>query len=78
MHFRDSRMLKIEQNFKFKKREMTMENRKITIVYGSQTGTAQQVAEQIARQANCRHFLVKIQSMSDYEKVKISFTCLNV
>jgi hypothetical protein len=42
--------------------------RKITILYGSQTGNAQDVAERLCREAKRRHFSVKISTMDDYDR----------
>ena len=43
-----------------------MEERRILILYGSQTGTAQEVAERVFREALRLHFKVRISSMDDY------------
>jgi sulfite reductase alpha subunit-like flavoprotein len=43
--------------------------RAITILYGSQTGSAQDVAEQIARDGKRRRFAIKLSPMDDYDMV---------
>ncbi|CAG8570839.1 14662_t:CDS:10 [Cetraspora pellucida] len=45
-----------------------LSNRHLLILYGSQTGCAQDVAERISRQARRRHFKVRLHSMDDYER----------
>ena len=39
------------------------------VLYGSQTGTAQDVAERIGREGKRRHFRIKVCSMDSYDKV---------
>lgn len=46
---------------------MMFNNRKITILYGSQTGTAQDLAEQIYRESKLYHFNGPVQSMDGYD-----------
>jgi sulfite reductase alpha subunit-like flavoprotein len=48
----------------------------ILILYGSQTGTAQEVAERIYREAKCRHFQPVISAMDDF-KVYLSHSHQN-
>lgn len=48
-----------------------MENRTLIILYGSETGCAQDVSENLARQARRRHFKAKVFAMDDYDKVNI-------
>jgi len=43
--------------------------RKLLVLYASQTGTAQETAERIGRDAKRRHFTVKVVAMDSYEKV---------
>ncbi|KAL9645821.1 hypothetical protein ABK040_003553 [Willaertia magna] len=43
-----------------------MQERKITILYGSQTGCAQEIAERIQRDAKRRHFQVKLSALDDF------------
>ena len=42
-------------------------NRRLTVLYGSQTGTAQEVAERISRDAKRMHFQVKLSALDDYQ-----------
>ncbi|CAM1317777.1 NDOR1 (predicted) [Pycnogonum litorale] len=44
-----------------------MINRSVTVLYGSQTGTAQEVAEHVSREAKRRHFRVLTSSLDDYD-----------
>ncbi|KAI9269869.1 hypothetical protein BY458DRAFT_533609 [Sporodiniella umbellata] len=44
------------------------EERSLVILYGSETGCAQDVAENLARQSRRRHFKTKVMAMDDYEK----------
>ncbi|XP_014675803.1 PREDICTED: NADPH-dependent diflavin oxidoreductase 1-like [Priapulus caudatus] len=41
-------------------------SRTLTILYGSQTGTTQEVAERVGREAKRRHFATKVSAMDDY------------
>ena len=41
----------------------------LLILYGSQTGTAQDLAERISRQGRRRHFKMKVLPMDSYDKV---------
>lgn len=43
--------------------------RKLVVLYASQTGTAQDVAERIGRDAKRRHFAVKVFAMDSYDRV---------
>ncbi|KAI9183834.1 NAPDH-dependent diflavin reductase [Blastocladiella emersonii ATCC 22665] len=47
------------------------ERPRITVLYGSQTGTAQDVAERIAREAKRRHFGVHLAAMDDYDRSQL-------
>ena len=38
----------------------------VTILYGSQTGTAEDVAERVQRQAYCRHFSIQLSDLDSY------------
>ncbi|XP_002732733.1 NADPH-dependent diflavin oxidoreductase 1 [Saccoglossus kowalevskii] len=42
------------------------EKRSILVLYGSQTGTAQDVAERVGREAKRRHFSTRVVSMDEY------------
>ncbi|CAG8496364.1 18929_t:CDS:10, partial [Gigaspora rosea] len=46
-------------------------NRHLLILYGSQTGCAQDIAERIYRQARRRHFKVRVYPMDDYERANL-------
>ncbi|KAI9205118.1 uncharacterized protein BJ171DRAFT_503040 [Polychytrium aggregatum] len=48
------------------------QERNITVLYGSQTGCAQEVAERIAREARRRHFHVVLSAMDDYERASLT------
>lgn len=60
---------------------MMLDNRKITILYGSQTGTAQDLAEQIYRESKIYHFNGPVQPMDCYDitnlinEVFVIFVC---
>ena len=43
--------------------------RRILFLYGSQTGCAQDVAENAAREARRMHFSATVSSMDDYDRV---------
>ncbi|KAG2195774.1 hypothetical protein INT47_005751 [Mucor saturninus] len=43
-------------------------SRSLVILYGSETGCAQDVAETLGRQARHRHFKTKVMAMDDYDK----------
>ncbi|PRP81109.1 hypothetical protein PROFUN_01943 [Planoprotostelium fungivorum] len=43
----------------------------ITVVYGSQTGTAKEVAERVAREAKRRHLQTKLQSLEFYDWTRL-------
>ena len=45
-------------------------DRQLLILYGSQTGCAQDAAERTAREARRRHFRVRIFAMDEYDRVK--------
>jgi sulfite reductase alpha subunit-like flavoprotein len=42
-------------------------SRVLTILYGSETGTAQEVGENIWRESKAHHFRGKVLSMDEYE-----------
>lgn len=46
-----------------------MEDRTIVILYGSETGCAQDIAENLSRQARRRQFRTRVFAMDDYDKV---------
>ena len=43
--------------------------RKISVLYGSQTGTAKEVAERIGREAKRRHLSASVLALDDYDVV---------
>lgn len=43
----------------------------LSVLYGSQTGTAQDVAEQIGRKARRRHLSVRVQSLDTYDIARL-------
>ena len=45
--------------------------RTLTILYGSQTGTAEEVAERIGREGKRRHFVCQVCAMDIYDTVGI-------
>jgi len=46
-----------------------MEERRMVVLYGSQTGTAQDTAERVGRGGQRRRFTVKVQAMDSYDIV---------
>ncbi|PKK76336.1 riboflavin synthase domain-like protein [Rhizophagus irregularis] len=46
----------------------SVSKRQMLILYGSQTGCAQDVSERISRQARRRHFAVRLYSMDEYDR----------
>ena len=48
---------------------MENESRSIVILYGSETGSSQDLAENLARQAKRRHFKTRVYAMDDYDRV---------
>lgn len=57
--------LKMEDN------QVQNTSRNIAILYGSQTGTAEEVAERIGREARRRYLVPRVEAMDDYNKVCI-------
>ena len=54
-------------------------SRRICVLYGSQTGTAQEVAERIGREARRRHLSATVLALDDYNVVSsIVTTCRDV
>jgi len=45
--------------------------RRISVLYGSQTGTAQEVAERIGREAKRRHLSANVLALDDYNVVSL-------
>ena len=46
-------------------------NRNISVLFGSQTGTAQEVAERIGREAKRRYLSVCVSALDDYNVVSL-------
>lgn len=51
----------------------SVSKRQMLILYGSQTGCAQDVAERMSRQARRRHFAVRLYSMDEYDRVNFYY-----
>jgi len=49
--------------------------RRLVVLYGSQTGTAQDVAERIERDAIRRHFAVTVKPLDQYDIVCVVIYC---
>ena len=45
--------------------------RQLLVLYGSQTGTAQDTAERVGREGKRRHFRVRVLAMDNYDTVSI-------
>ena len=45
------------------------DDRRLLVLYGSQTGTAQDVAERVGREGKRRHFRMRVLPMDSYGKV---------
>ena len=52
-----------------------MTKRRLVVLYATETGTAEEVAERVAREARNRHFDVVVSAVDAYERV---FQTLNV
>lgn len=50
-----------------------MAARRMLVLYGSQTGTAQDNAERVGREAKRRHFHCKVEALDDYQVVSSSY-----
>ena len=46
-----------------------MDSRQILVLFGSQTGTAHDVADRVSREAKRRHFAARTLPMDDYNVV---------
>lgn len=46
-----------------------LEDRRLLVLYGSQTGTAQDTAERVGREGKRRHFRMRVMAMDDYHTV---------
>ena len=49
---------------------MTMTKRRLLVLYATETGTAEEVAERIAREARNMHFNVELCAFDAYERVE--------
>jgi sulfite reductase alpha subunit-like flavoprotein len=47
----------------------SMESRPLLVLYGTQTGCAQEVAERIVREGKRRHFKTRVCGLGEYDKV---------
>ena len=54
------------------------QDRELVVLYGSQTGTAEEVAESVIRDGIRRHFKTKLSSLDDYDMVGIIRWCLKL
>lgn len=50
------------------------EGRRLLVLYGSQTGTAQDTAERVGREGKRRHFRVRVLAMDDFNTVSMRST----
>lgn len=50
---------------------MSAGKRELLVLYGSQTGTAQDVAERVGRDGKRRHFRVRVLAMDTYNTVSM-------
>ncbi len=48
---------------------------RLLVLYGSQTGTAQDTAERVGRAGKRRHFRTRVMAMDSYDKVALARTC---
>ena len=51
--------------------EISDEWRHLTVLFGSQSGTAEEVAERIKREAKRRHFICKTVALDEFEIVSL-------
>ncbi|KAJ1680192.1 NAPDH-dependent diflavin reductase [Spiromyces aspiralis] len=52
----------------------TSQDTELTILYGSQTGCAEDVAKRIAREGWRRHFKVHVQELDEFDRQKLFTT----
>jgi sulfite reductase alpha subunit-like flavoprotein len=45
--------------------------REVLILFGSETGCAEEVAQRIARESQRRHYSVRIQAMDEYDRAQL-------
>ncbi len=48
-----------------------MDRLKVSVLYGSETGTAKEVAERIFRDAKRHHFSARVSALDDYNVVRV-------
>ncbi len=46
------------------------EERRLLVLYGSETGTAQDLAERLGREGRRRHFRIRVLPMDGYDRVR--------
>ena len=49
------------------------QSRKLLILYGTQTGTAMEVAERLAREGKRRHFATQVTGLDQFDRVRDRF-----
>ena len=52
--------------------------RRLVVLYGSQTGTAEDVAGRVGREARRRYFQTTVAAMDAYDQVYERLRCVNV
>ena len=58
--------------------DASVSEKRLLVLYGSQTGTAQDTAERVGRNAKRRHFRARVLPMDNYDKVcLLSYTLTN-
>lgn len=50
---------------------LKLDRRQLLVLYGSQTGTAQDAAERLGREGKRRHFRVRVSAMDSYNLVSM-------
>ncbi len=55
---------------------MAVEGRQLLVLYGSQTGTAQDTAERVGREGKRRRFRVRVLAMDSYNTVSEPMSCI--
>lgn len=50
----------------------SVEERRLLVLYGSQTGTAQDVADRVVREAKRRHFSARAVALDSYNVVRLT------
>lgn len=57
---------------------LKLDRRQLLVLYGSQTGTAQDAAERLGREGKRRHFRVRVSAMDSYNLVSMRSRCVCV